>query len=114
GVLILEELEHARRRGARAYAEMIGYGAGNDAYHLVAPRENGVGAAKTMRMALRKAQIRPEDVDYINPHGSGTPLNDKYETMAVKAVFGDHAYKLAMSSTKSMIGHLFGAAGAVE
>jgi 3-oxoacyl-[acyl-carrier-protein] synthase II len=114
GVLVLEELERARERGARIYAEVVGYGAGNDAFHLVQPRADGVGAEKTMRAALRKAKMAPEEVDYINPHGSGTPFNDRYETMAVKRVFGEHAYKLAMSSTKSMIGHLFGAAGAVE
>ncbi len=114
GVMILEDLEFARQRGARIYAEMIGYGASNDAYHLVAPREDAVGAIKTMRAALRKAGLPPEAVDYINPHGTGTPLNDKFETAAIRAVFGEHAYKLAVSSTKSMLGHLFGAAGAVE
>ncbi len=114
GVMILEDLEFARQRGERIYAEMIGYGASNDAYHLVAPREDAVGAIKTMRAALRKAGLPPEAVDYINPHGTGTPLNDKFETAAIRAVFGEHAYKLAVSSTKSMLGHLFGAAGAVE
>jgi len=114
GVMVLEELEHARARGARIYAEVVGYGAGNDAYHMVAPREDSVGAANVMRMALRKACMDPAAVDYINPHGSGTPLNDKLESNAVKLVFGAHAYELAISSTKSMVGHLFGAAGAVE
>ena len=114
GAVILEELEFARARGARIYAEMVGYGAGNDAYHLVQPRSDGRGAIQTMRAALRKARMQPDEVDYINPHGSGTPFNDKFETAAIKQVFWDHAYKLAISSTKSMIGHLFGAAGAVE
>ena len=113
-ILVLEELEHARRRGARIYAELVGYGSSNDAFDLAAPAEQGEGIAQAMRMALRKAGLCPEDVDYINAHGTATPLNDKYETAAVKAVFGEHAYRLAMSSTKSMTGHMMGAAGAVE
>jgi 3-oxoacyl-[acyl-carrier-protein] synthase II len=117
-ILCLEELEHARSRGARIYCEVVGYGSGNDAYHMVAPSENGRGAAQVMRAALRKAAghagLRPEHVDYINAHGTSTPLNDKFESMAIKEVFGDHARDLVVSSTKSMVGHLFGAAGAVE
>ncbi len=113
-VLVLEELEHALKRGARIYAEIVGYGAGNDAYHLVAPRDMGEGAAKVMRMALRKSGLRPEEVDYINAHGTGTPLNDEFETTAIKSVFNDHARRLAVSSTKSMSGHTMGAAGALE
>jgi 3-oxoacyl-[acyl-carrier-protein] synthase II len=113
-ILILEDLEHARRRDARIYAEIIGYGSSNDAYDLAAPAERGEGMARAMRMALRKAHICADQVDYVNAHGTGTPLNDKFETAAVKAVFGDHAYRLAMTSTKSMTGHMMGAAGAVE
>ncbi len=113
-ILVLEDYEYARARGARIYAEVIGYGSTNDAYHLAAPAENGEGAARAMAMALRKAGLRPEEVDYINAHGTGTPLNDKFETAAIKTVFGAHAYRLAVSSTKSMTGHLMGAAGAVE
>ena len=114
GVLILEELEHARRRDARIYAEVVGYGSTNDAYDLAAPAEQGEGIARAIRMSLRKANLCPSDVYYINAHGTGTPLNDKYETAAIKAAFGDHAYRLAMTSTKSMTGHMMGAAGAVE
>jgi len=114
GAVVLEHLEFARARGARIYGEVVGYGAGNDAYHLVAPRDDAASATAVMRMALRKAGLQPTDVDYINPHGSGTPLNDRLETVAIKRVFGDHARSLAISSTKSMLGHLFGAAGAVE
>jgi 3-oxoacyl-[acyl-carrier-protein] synthase II len=114
GALVLEELEYARRRGAHIYGEILGYGSSNDAYDLAAPAEQGEGAARAMRMALRKAGIEAEDVDYINAHGTGTPLNDKFETAAVKSVFGSHAYRLAISSTKSMTGHMMGAAGAVE
>jgi 3-oxoacyl-[acyl-carrier-protein] synthase II len=117
-ILVLEELEHARARGANVYCEVVGYGSGNDAYHMVAPSEGGRGAAQVMRAALRKAAghagLRPDDVDYVNAHGTSTPLNDKYESWAVKEVFGEHARRLMVSSTKSMIGHLFGAAGAVE
>ncbi len=113
-VFVLEDLEHAERRNARIYAELIGYGSSNDAFDLAAPAENGEGMARAIRMALRKANLCPEHVDYINAHGTGTPLNDKFETAAVKSVFGEHAYRLAMTSTKSMTGHMMGAAGAVE
>jgi 3-oxoacyl-[acyl-carrier-protein] synthase II len=113
-VLILESLEHARQRGARIYAEMCGYGATCDAYHITAPLESGEAAVRCMQLALAKSELRPEDVDYINAHGTSTPLNDKSETAAIKQVFGPHAYKVAVSSTKSMIGHLIGASGAAE
>jgi 3-oxoacyl-[acyl-carrier-protein] synthase II len=114
GAVILEALDFARQRGARIYAEVVGYGSSNDAFHMAAPREQGQGASQCMRMALRKANLEPESVDYINAHGTSTPLNDKYETAAIKDVFGEHAYRLAVSSTKSMVGHMMGAAGAVE
>jgi beta-ketoacyl-acyl-carrier-protein synthase II len=113
GALLLEELEHARRRGVRIYAEVIGYGSSNDAFDMAAPAE-GEGAVLTMNRALRKAEIEPERVDYINAHGTGTPLNDKFETDAIRRVFGQHARRLAVSSTKSMTGHMMGASGAVE
>lgn len=114
GIVVLERLSTARARGARIYGELIGYGNTADAYHITAPSSDGVGAADCMRMALESADLQPEQVDYINAHGTSTPLNDASETLAVKQVFGDHAYRLAMSSTKSMTGHLMGAAGAVE
>ena len=114
GVLILESLEHAQARGARVYAEVVGYGSSNDAFHVAAPRENGAGAVQCMQRALDKAGLPREAVDYINAHGTSTPLNDKYETAAIKQVFGAHAYRLAVSSTKSVVGHMMGAAGAVE
>jgi beta-ketoacyl-acyl-carrier-protein synthase II len=113
GALLLEELEHARQRGARIYAEVIGYGSSNDAFDMAAPAE-GEGAYLTMNRALRKAEIEPERVDYINAHGTGTPLNDRFETDAIRRVFGTHAGRLAVSSTKSMTGHMMGASGAVE
>ena len=114
GILLLEEYGHAKARGARIYAEVVGYGATCDAYHMTAPAPDGSGGASAMALALADGGIRPEEVDYINAHGTSTPLNDKGETAAVKAVFGDWAYRLAMSSTKSMTGHMLGAAGAVE
>ncbi len=114
GIIIMEELDHALARGARIYAEVAGYGSTSDAYNLTAPLEDGSGAARAMLEAVADAGMRPEDVDYINAHGTSTPLNDVSETKAIKLAFGDHAYKLKINSTKSMIGHLLGAAGGVE
>jgi 3-oxoacyl-[acyl-carrier-protein] synthase II len=113
-VLVLEDLAHARERGAGILAEIIGYGTASDAYHITQPPENGEGMARAMRMALNKAGLEPGEIDYINAHGTSTPLNDRIETKAIKAVFGEHSYKVPVSSTKSMMGHLIGAAGAVE
>jgi len=114
GVVILESLENAKARGAAILSEIVGYGQTTDAYHITAPAEGGEGAARAMRKALADAGMRPEDVDYINAHGTSTPLNDASETAAIKSVFGEHAYQLAVSSTKSMTGHIMGATGAIE
>jgi 3-oxoacyl-[acyl-carrier-protein] synthase II len=114
GVVILEELSMAKRRGAKIYAEVVGYGANSDAYHMTAPSPEGEGAVRCMRMALRSGEIDPYEVDYINAHGTSTPYNDATETLAIKRLFGEHAARIAVSSTKSMTGHLLGAAGGVE
>jgi 3-oxoacyl-[acyl-carrier-protein] synthase II len=114
GIVILETLEHAASRGASIYAELVGYGLTSDAYHLTGQPEEAHGAIRSMAMAIRKGGIQPAEVDYINAHGTSTPINDPTETRGVKSLFGEHAYKLAMSSTKSMTGHLLGAAGGLE
>ncbi|MGB9750409.1 MAG: beta-ketoacyl-ACP synthase II [Caldisericia bacterium] len=114
GVLVLEELEHAKKRGAKIYAEVVSFGQTSDAYHITAPEPTGIPRAKAMEIALMKGKVPKDEVDYINAHGTSTPLNDKVESDTIKQVFGDRAYKIPISSTKSMIGHLLGAAGAVE
>ncbi|MDO5088471.1 MAG: beta-ketoacyl-ACP synthase II [Leptotrichiaceae bacterium] len=114
GILVLEELEHAKKRGAKIYAEVVGYGETGDAFHMTAPSDGGEGAARAIKMALEQGNIKLEEVGYINAHGTSTPANDKNETQAIKTVFGDHAYKLAVSSTKGATGHLLGGAGGVE
>ncbi len=113
-MLVLEELEHAKARGAKIYAELAGYGATDDAYHITAPLEDGSGSTKCMQMAMKDAGLRPEEIQYINAHGTSTPLNDKGETMSIKAAFGEHAGKLKINSTKSMVGHMLGAAAGIE
>ena len=113
-MLVLEELELAQKRGARIYAEVVGYGMTSDAFHITKPDENAGGVVRVIQRTLKDAGVAPEVVDYINAHGTSTPYNDKFETLAIKKAFGEHAYKLAISSTKSMTGHLLGAAGGIE
>jgi 3-oxoacyl-[acyl-carrier-protein] synthase II len=114
GILVIEELEHARRRGARVYAEVVGYGATADAFHITAPSEDGDGAVRVMAMALDAAGVGPDQVQYINAHGTSTPFNDKLESLAIRTLFGEHAGRIGVSSTKSMTGHTLGAAGGIE